>query len=215
MRLQNGKTPRLSRFLTLYFALFVGKFGAEKWCTQLNAIQPGLAIMIFQGVWIPAVMVESVYNKIDAKCMLIGLTKTISESQDIINCNNGALWASGVVAIVKLITLTDPTATTGAAGGGEDAEVEFDIPEISFDSSYSKLHFASKPLSDSFANAGDTVLAFTQSLSMVCNSKPGVLVNAIVAECNNPKVTEAFGEGTTPPFELLRSICTKYGCQLR
>ena len=52
-KLQSGNSPRYTRLVTNFFALFVGKFGSQSYFDQVNSIHGDLALTFMSKVWLP------------------------------------------------------------------------------------------------------------------------------------------------------------------
>lgn len=211
MRLQNSKTVRYTRHISLFFSLVIGKWGASAWLQILNSVQPGLGGMLLKQVWLPCVMTESAFNRSDTKTMIVGMIMLMKEP-DIAGMDNGNVWATMVCAILKLVGSGNVLMSSADDGkhnedGGDDVEIE-----IRFDSSFSKLHFAGKPVTDKFPDISDPAGLLAKSIQECCALKPGALSSLLQAECRNPKVIEACGELNVET--LLGTLLQKYGLSL-
>lgn len=205
MRLQKGKTVRYTRHICLFFSFLIGKCGASTWLQILNSIQPGMGCMILQQIWIPCVLQESVFNKSDNKVMVVGITMLMKEAE-VVNFEGGKHWAQMVAGVLKLVA---SGIADDSKGADDDGEVEI---EISFDSSFSKLNFARKPVTDRLPEVHDKEGLLAKIIGECCASKPGVLVNLLQMTFNDQKVVEACGE--IKPGDVLQQLLQKYNVNL-
>lgn len=182
-RLQIGKTPRYVRLVTQFFALFVGKYGAQSFIDQLNAIQPGLALTVVVQVWNPRLQSDPP-TMLNAKVQVVGLTKLLCESSGLLAHQDGKkIWAQTFASVVALLTSTSLSQPDEA----ED-EVPMEI-EISYDASYSSLHFARRPAEDPFAEVTNPSTAFATALRELSASHPGQIPPIIDQSLQtNPKL---------------------------
>lgn len=182
-RLQSGKTVRFVRLVTNFFALFVGKFGSQAFFDQLNSMQPGMGLMIMGQVWLPRLKSDPPI-RLDAKMHVVALTKLSCETTALLSDNAAKeFWGQTVATIVFL--LTSPDAMMGQSAS-DDGAVEV---EITSDSAFSSLHFARKPVEDSFAEVTDPAKSFVQALAALSTSHPGQLQPIIqVAIAGDPKL---------------------------
>ena len=169
--------------------------------------------MILQGVVVPAVLSDHTLMRMETRSLVVGLTALIGESADVAACNNGILWSSVVISALKLLS-------AGNAGGAHDDEpdIDFDVSSMSYDSSYSKLNFASRQVPDPFPSVpADLSERFIAALSTACARKPGALVGALGAACADPTWADPESIkkfGGVNPGALLQELCARYGCQL-
>jgi hypothetical protein len=102
--------------------------------------------------------------------------------------------------VVSLLTSAG-TSFVDASATADDAPVEV---EISYDSAYSNLHFAKKPIDDPFSEIPDPGLLFLQSLQKLSSSHPG---------CVQPMIQQ--GLQSDPKLSVgLESMLTKAGIRL-
>jgi exportin-2 (importin alpha re-exporter) len=183
-RLQASKTPRFTRLITNFFALFVGKFGSQAFFDQLNSMQPGMGLQIMMQVWLPRLKTDAPV-RLDAKMHVVALTKLSCETAALLSDDNAKqLWGQTVATVVFL--LTSPDAMIGQQVT-DDGSAEM---EISYDSSFSNLHFARKPAEDPFAEIADPARSFSQALGALSTSHPGHLQPIIQQSVGaDPKLT--------------------------
>lgn len=194
-RLQSGKTPRFTRLITNFFALFVGKFGAQAFLDQLNALQPGLGLTLMVQAWLPRLKADTPV-RLDAKVHVVALTKLSCETPALLsNENSKQIWGKVVAAVVFLLASPD----IGQANVNDGPQEV----EITYDASFSSLHFARRPVDDVFAEVTDPARAFAQALHQLSSSQPGQLqpiIQAALAE--DPKLASGLdsllrGNGVT------------------
>jgi exportin-2 (importin alpha re-exporter) len=205
MRLQKGKTARYVRHICLFFSFLICKCGAATWLQILNSIQPGLGGMLLQQVWIPCVLNESIFNKSDNKVMVVGMAMLMKEA-DIINLDGGKPWTQLVAGVLKLV---GSGVADDDSKGGDDGDLEI---EISFDSSFSKLNFAGKPVSDRLPEVPDKEALLAKNLGECCATKPETLVGLLQVTFQDKSVVEACGE--VKVGEILQQLIQKYHVNL-
>ena len=205
MRLQKGKTARYVRHICLFFSFLICKCGAATWLQILNSIQPGLGGMLLQQVWIPCVLNESIFNKSDNKVMVVGMAMLMKEA-DIINLDGGKPWTQLVAGVLKLV---GSGVADDDSKGGDDGDLEI---EISFDSSFSKLNFAGKPVSDRLPEVPDKEALLAKNLGECCATKPETLVGLLQVTFQDKAVVEACGE--VKVGEILQQLIQKYHVNL-
>jgi exportin-2 (importin alpha re-exporter) len=199
-RLQDGKSPRYVRLATHFFALFIGKFGVQLFFNVFNSIQPGLGSVVISQVWAPRLQSE-MPARMEAKVQIVGLTRLLCDTPALLSDSNSQqVWSNMVAMVVSMLTSAG-TSFVDASAGGNDALTEGDI---SYDSAYSILHFASKPVDDSFSEIADPGLLFLQSLQKLSSSHPGSIQPLIQEGLqSNPKLSAG-----------LESMLTKAGIRL-
>jgi exportin-2 (importin alpha re-exporter) len=170
-RLQGGRTVRYVRCLTNFFALFVGKFGAQVYFDAMNQIQSGVALTLLVQVWAPRLR-DDVPQRLDAKIQVLGLTRLLCDTPDLLSDSNGKqIWAQTVAGALTILT-----SSSFSVQAADDDEGEI---EIGYDATYSGLTFARKKLDDPFPEVADPVSTFLQALNTLSASRPGVLLPII------------------------------------
>ena len=201
-KLQASKTPRYVGLLTNFFALFIGHYGPHAYFDGLDAIQPGLGCMILVQVWCPHLSTVPPTQAAEARTMVIGLTKLLTESDVLLaDPSRHAVWPQTLACAVQLIMASAALSTSNEGGASLD-----DTDEIGYDATYSKLHFATRPALDPFSEIKEPVgMALARSLQGLCASRgAGTLSHLIQAGLqSDPKL----GTG-------LESLCQKAGVNL-
>jgi len=168
-RLHKAKTDRFSKLVSNFFALFVGKYGAQLFFDELNKIQPSLAIMLITQVWLPSLS-KNPPVRMDAKIQVVALTKVCCETSAMLGDDNArALWGRCVAASVFLLT------SKAAMIGQEVTDEGTEEIEITYDSTFSALRFARKPVEDPFPEIENPSQSFVQALHSLSSNQPGVL----------------------------------------
>jgi exportin-2 (importin alpha re-exporter) len=180
LRLRHKKTPRFTRLLTQCFALYVGKLGSASFFDAVNAVQDGLALNILIGVWLPQVESDPP-ARLDAKIQLVGLTELVCNTPALFATEQTKqLWANALKAAVKLL----------ASDTMQHSSVGLDVPdeiEISYDSAFSSLSFARRPVEDPFPEIKDPAAQFAQKLHALSTQYPGQLT-PIISQGLDPKL---------------------------
>lgn len=173
MRLQQAKTPRYVRLVTHFFALFVGKFGAHAYLDQLNALQPGLGLMLLTQIWVPRLQTD-LPVRMEAKVQVVGMTKLLCDTPALlVDASGQQIWSQGLAGVMRILTSPDShlgTSVTSSSNADYDDEIE-----IGYDATFSRLHFAARPVRDPFPEVADLSLMLVQSLHALCKSQPGKL----------------------------------------
>lgn len=183
-RLQKSKTPRFVRLVTSFFALLVGKYGANLFFEQLNGMQQGMGLMVIMQVWLPSLS-SNPPIRIDAKVQVVALTKLCCDTSAMLGDENGrALWGKSVAAIVFLLTSKE------AMIGQEVVDDAAEEVEITSDAAFSALRFARKPVEDPFPEVTNPSQSFVQALHSLSSNQPGVLQSILQQSLSNdPKLS--------------------------
>jgi exportin-2 (importin alpha re-exporter) len=194
-RLQGKKSVRYIRLITGFFALFAGTFGAQAFFDSLNQVQPGIALTLLVQVWVPRLKNDAPVRQ-EAKIQAVGLTRVLCDTPALLSDDNGKkIWAETLNGLLTI--LANPSWTVSSADD-EDVEVE-----IGYDSTFSGLTHARKPLEDPFKEIADPVATFTKSLQALNASNPGL----------TPVIQQ--GIGSDEKLSLcFQSMLTKTGVQL-
>jgi hypothetical protein len=136
----------------------------------MNSIQDGLALNVLVNVWIPRLVSDVPARGIDTKTQIVGLTRLLTDTPDLLQDDNGRqLWASTVATIMSLLT---NSVAAGSEVPEDDSSMEI---EISSDASFSRLFFARRPVEDPFADVADPSAAFARVLHQLSMAHPGQL----------------------------------------
>jgi exportin-2 (importin alpha re-exporter) len=172
VRLQGStKAPRYKKLVTTYFALFVGKYGPQAFVERLEGVQPGLAVMVLEQVWIPRLKTDPpIHQRVETKVHVVGLTKLLFESPVLLaDPRAHQVWSHALAGVISLLISPVWRAGTSAAAGaslGHEIDDDDDAVEleIGYDAQFSKLSFASRAPEDFFPEVPDAGLAFSQAL---------------------------------------------------
>ena len=175
-RLNGSKGHRFARFanhLINFYALFVGKKGPQTFTELLDAIQQGMSLQIIVQVWLPRLR-ENPPKGMEAKIQVVGLTRLLTETPALLNDSNGQhLWCETIGILMTL--LTSPSMKSDA---GVDLEGQL-MADMQYDSAFSGLSFAKKPVTDPFPEVTDPVATFIHALHGLSTSHPGRLTPLI------------------------------------
>mmetsp|Transcript_61393 Transcript_61393/g.73848 ORF Transcript_61393/g.73848 Transcript_61393/m.73848 type:complete len:977 (+) Transcript_61393:114-3044(+) len=182
-RLQHKKTPRFLRLITQFFALFVGKYDSSTFIELVNSIQTGLGFVLLSNIWLPRLESDTP-KRIDAKVQIVGLTKLIGNTPLLLTDINGQrIWSQCLSCVLKILISPDSNISASSDVDNEENETE-----ISYDPTYSRLHFASIPKVDPFAEVKDPAQDLVKSLHVLSTSQPGVVSQLIQqASQSDPK----------------------------
>ena len=171
LRLRHKKTPRFTRLLSQFFALYVGKLNSQSFFDHVNAVQDGLALNILMGVWIPQIETEPPV-RLDAKIQLVGITNLMCATPALLDTDQTKeLWVRALTATMKLLASDSIKQSTGT-------EMTDEI-EISYDSAFSSLSFARRPVEDPFQEIPDPTAHFAKHLYSLSTQYPGQLTQLI------------------------------------
>ena len=166
-RLQQGKTTRYVRLLTQYFALFIGKNGTQQYLDHMNVMQPGLGLMLIVQVWLPRIS-SDLPVRLEAKSQVVGLTKVLCETPALLEDDNGKqIWSQALLCLMKIVS--SPDCNFSRYRGDED---DFEV-QVGYDATFSRLHFASRPIPDYFPEVDNPATFIAKSLHSLCATQPG------------------------------------------
>lgn len=170
-RLQTSKTPRYIQLVTTFFALFVGKYGAQVFFDRTNGIQAGIGAMILVHVWAPRLKNEPPVQRIEAKIHVVGVTKLLCEYPALLSSDDGLhAWTESLTGLITLIT--SPKYKDSIATKMIDVT---DI-ETGYDAQFSRLLQATKTIEDPFVEIADPNIFVAQSLHATLMSNSALLM---------------------------------------
>jgi exportin-2 (importin alpha re-exporter) len=198
-RLQGSmQQVRFKRLVTNFFALYVGKFGSQAFIEPLNAKQAGLGFNILNQVWLPRLVSDPPTQRTEAKTQITGLTKFITETPALLADDTGRqIWGLALKGAVTVLASPSLKITP-------DLSLEDDMEvEITYDATFSRLHYAYKPIDEYFPEVADPSATFVQSLQRLCASKPPIIGLIQQSLGGDPKLQLSF-----------ESMCAQAGVQL-
>lgn len=183
-RLQTSKTPRYTHLVTTFFALFVGKYGAQVFFDRTNVIQAGIGTMIIIHVWAPRLKDEPPVQRVESKIHVVGVTKLLCECPALLSDTNGQnAWMELLKGLISLVT--SPKYKDSIATKVVD-EMEM---ETGYDAQYSRLVQATKIIEDPFVEIADPNMFFVQSLQTMRMNHSAVLTPLLQQGCSDdPKL---------------------------
>lgn len=162
------KVPRMIVAITNFFALFCGTFGAQAYFDALNSVQAGIWPDVVSKFWYGRLQ-NNMPVRVDAKVQLVGITRLLCDTSELLqDAKRQAIWSN--MAAMAVNVLTSSGSNFGTATGTDDSPVDI---EISYDSAFSSLYFARKPVDDPFPDIADPGLNFLQSLRTFSSAHPG------------------------------------------
>lgn len=169
-----------------YFALFAGLFGGQALLNSLNEIQAGIGLTILVQVWVPKLSMIPA-NRIDSKIQVVGLTRILCDTPDLISDDNGKqVWSQAFKGVVTILS----SQSFRSQGVEDDGETEV---EIGYDATYSQLSLAAKKPDDPFPEVADPPRSFASALSSLSSQRPGVLGTVIQHSLSSdPKLADGF-----------------------
>ncbi|KAL7580108.1 hypothetical protein ACA910_012869 [Epithemia clementina (nom. ined.)] len=124
-RLQDMRTLKFVSNVINFFAIFVGKFGPDRYFAIIEGIQKGMTKMIVKDVWASHILGSETVQRTLAKTQVVGLTKLLCESNALLSDGTAdAAWAAGVVAAVKLIGSPTMKDSSKVAELADDENIE-------------------------------------------------------------------------------------------
>lgn len=196
MRLQQGKTPRYCRLVTGYFGQFLGQFGSDKFIEVLNSIQPNLHLMLLSQVWMPRLSTDPPVQS-EAKIQIVALTKLVCETPSLLADANGQqIWLQALANGTKILTSLESYLGSASSDNASNQEEG----AISYDPTFSRLHFAARPMFDPFSEVKNPAKAFVTALGQVRASN-GAAVQPLIqqGQTSDPKT-----------FAMLEAMMAKF-----
>ncbi|PSC72253.1 Exportin-2 [Micractinium conductrix] len=166
-RLQSSRTPKFTRSLLLFMALFVCKRGAATVAASIDGVQPGLTLILLQSVWLPTL--PSVTGAHEEKLLSAATAAMLADAPQLAAPESAELAGRLLAA---LVTYLDGGAASGGEEGGEEGgagEEEF----AGYSAAYARLHNAHKPEVDPLPDVKSGQAALAQALGKLSAAQPG------------------------------------------
>jgi len=200
-RLQSAKSERFKKLLCVFFGLVIGKYGAEKWTSDIDQLQPGLHTNLLQNVLVPTIAAgDCGFSRLEGKVMVLGLTNLVSLQEVTTDQNLFGGVVSGILSIVS----------QGGSGITADDEVEIEVADVSFDSAFSRLSFAHRAPVDQFSDVPDANAVFVQQIDRLFKSRVGYYPNVIQGYLQNNA-----GDRFQPLIKTMEAVLGQYNVAIQ
>lgn len=164
-RLQKYRAVRFVKSMLIFMSLFVVKYGATNLESSMNAVQPGIFLMILEQFWIPNL--KLITGRIEVKLTSVASTKLICECPILLGTATIQHWGKMLDSITTLLSQPEE----------DRVEEEPDVPDIGetvgYTASFVRLHNAGKKEEDPLENIKDPKEFLVAALANLCASSPG------------------------------------------
>lgn len=173
-RLQAKRTPKFVRCLVSSAALMAAKHGGRYVADSMDAVQPGVAAMIVQSVWAPALAAPGAW---DEKAVGVGTTRMLCEAPQLQGEAEAAAFGEALDALLLWL------GGGGGKGGREQAEEEDGGGEefAGYSAAYARLHNAAQVEVDALPDVADMRADVARRLAAYAAAHPGRLPPLLAA----------------------------------
>eukprot|EP00904_Undaria_pinnatifida_P010098 jgi/Undpi1/6218/HiC_scaffold_20.g08702.m1 len=189
-RLMSNKTVKYIRFLTIFWSIFIVKYGVVTFNACLEQQEPGMLTKILSQIWIPNFSNRLVLSPIERKVQVVGMAKLMCESDEV--KNSLTLWPSLLTCIMETLVPEDASKLKDDVEGDDNDEEE----EIAFDSAFSKLRMTGSGAQDPVPEVASETQFLAKSLGDLCASQPGkyppLVATALSGRPSGQKELQAF-----------------------
>mmetsp|Transcript_13898 Transcript_13898/g.41394 ORF Transcript_13898/g.41394 Transcript_13898/m.41394 type:complete len:969 (+) Transcript_13898:177-3083(+) len=157
--------------LLAFFGLFAGKRGGANLANFLENQQAGLLPHLILHVFTPLSSID-IASSMDSKFAAIGATRILCEAPDVLTRQGDTTAWSALAAILFQLLRQLHCKPSGSDSSG--TKIADDIPDnlVSYDTSFSKLHFASKQQDDPFIDVQDVQKFSLSHLQQLAIERP-------------------------------------------
>ena len=190
---KDNKTARYSRLFLHSLSVFCAVYDAQTLCDVLESITAGLISMIILSIWSVNRETCAAADAADRKQIVVGAAKLLTETSTV--AQKPEVWGSllkTIMAVVQQDTgATGPGGLTGAAGS-DLADLEGTVLEAAeFDSTYSKLAYATLPDIDPCASIPSAGAFFAGKLKVFLQQPAGAQLSAVIGQALAPQEATA------------------------
>lgn len=179
-QMKDTKTPKYCRYFIHFACLFAAMYGGQRLYDVFEALTPGLTVMIIQGVWSHNNQACCSMDKLELKQLIVGATKFFLDTP--IN-QDPRSWTA-----VLSYTLALVDAESGHKVLDDDIHfVDEEAEAREFDSTYSKLAYATIPDAGVTPEIAQASSYFISSLAKFCAARPGQYLSAIQMQLSDAK----------------------------
>jgi len=172
-RLTSSKTTKYIKSLLVFFFVYTIKNGGSALIAMIEGIQPGMFGMVCDSLIVKDGNVQKISGSIDKKIASIGLTKLLCETEELVSGNYAGQFVNLLTALIGLFELPQDESVP-------DNEHFTEIEDTGdYQTTYSKLVFAGKPVHDPVGGLGDPKAFLAKSLSALSAKVPGRLPQII------------------------------------
>ena len=179
-RMMENKTPQYIKLFTHTLSFFALTYGGQVLFEACECIQQDMSTLIITKIVEPNIINISSLAKAKTSRVVVGLSKLLCDSSV---SQNQATWTVLCRSIVALLMQVEAAPNTNNGGIEQTFLLDEELAEArEFDSTYSKLAYASIPDIPLSPDATQPSLYFVSSLSGLCQRSPGQY-NVIVGAC--------------------------------
>ena len=182
-RLQVARTPKIAKCLLYSASLMAAKQGGVAAAASMDAVQPGIHVMVAQSILAPAL--AGTGTKEETKVAVVGCSRLLCEAPGLQPSPGSDAAASAVLAalVTRVRSAVDGANGRQGGGGGGDGLGEDDGEEgefanaagvgIGYAAAYAKLHNAAETETDPLPEIVDCVGDVGRRLAAWSASSPG------------------------------------------
>ncbi|CCI49622.1 unnamed protein product [Albugo candida] len=163
-RMAGKNSTAYTKELVYTLSVLIGKQNPNILLDTLEALQPGMSIMLLNSVWTGGASHSK--GQLERKACVIGLIRLACETT--LCRSQGELWGKLVTAAINVLESPDSAAPTK----GEE-EALLDLEQTGYEAGYSKLYFATVTSADYLQEYGIPQLFLVQNISKLSQSEPG------------------------------------------
>ncbi|EGC37956.1 hypothetical protein DICPUDRAFT_97076 [Dictyostelium purpureum] len=172
-RISNKKTQKVVRCFTIFFSIFIIKFGVVQSAQITKSIKPDLWESILERLWLPTV--NDINGSIEKKIISICLTNMICCGDILTNTN---LWIKLLQCQYNILTGKKSTEADGAV---EELYIDKQQEE-GYQPTFTQLAFSKKVDVDPFPAINDPSVYFNQMFSEFRQRADNSLITKLVAD---------------------------------
>lgn len=170
-RLQSARTNKFTRCFVYSVALMVLKQGGAAAVLQsMDSVQPGIGIMVLQGVWLPTLAL--IHGGTEEKVVAVGTVAMLCDAPQLSTAETATLWGQLLDGVLLGVSGTSTANGDGAAGAvpeEEEAPEEF----TGYSAAFARLQHAQRVEPDPLPEVPDVAAHIVRSLAAYAAKNPG------------------------------------------
>uniref|UniRef100_A0A7R9YDQ3 Importin N-terminal domain-containing protein n=1 Tax=Pinguiococcus pyrenoidosus TaxID=172671 RepID=A0A7R9YDQ3_9STRA len=175
-RLEQNSSLKYIRLLSYFWCVVINKYGAAVWWSTLESIQNGLPVMLLQSVFLSNASRHKSWAPEELKCFCAGIVNILVQTN--LFMLNQALWGQGMESML-LILQRDSGIEGDDEGDGTGSLGPTDVPEMTYDATYSRLVFADAEKRDPFPNIPPPTIYLPRCLAEFCAQSPDLVLQQL------------------------------------
>ena len=195
-RAQTNKTVKYAKHLLRFFSLFAARHGGAALSSRFEALQPGLFLQFFGGMWLPHAQKVCDIGSSARRTAQAGMVRVLCEVPEL--AANTQAWQQSLKLAVELCR-------SDAVGGGGDEHEGMDhieLAEEGYTAGYARLRMARSNVPDPLRDLPAAPVHLVQMLAQFNATHPGLLTGAAQSSPEHGQMLQSWAGSAGVPLQI-------------